>query len=98
LEESVKIVNYAAYIEDNDRVVELRPAHRHHMDELLAAGKLVAGGPFTDGSGALFIYEVGSLAEAEELIAVDPYAIGGAFSHYELKEWDVVKSNPTLLP
>ena len=93
----MKIVNYAKYIEDHARVAELRPAHRHYMDELLAAGRLIAGGPFSDGSGALFIYEVKTPAEAADIVAADPYAIGGALAHYELNPWEVVKSNPSLL-
>jgi uncharacterized protein YciI len=68
------------------------------MSQLLAEGRLVAGGPFTDGSGALFIYETESLAAAEEIVAVDPYQIGGAFASYALSPWEVVKANPELMP
>ncbi len=50
--------------------------------ELFAEGKLAAGGPFTDGSGALFIYAADSLAAAEGIVAADPYQIGGAFASY----------------
>ena len=77
---SMKVVNYAAYISVPGRVAALRPAHREYMARLHADGRLVACGPFTDGSGALYIYETGSLAEAEEILAADPYHVGGVFA------------------
>ena len=69
----MKIVNYATYIDSQERVAALRPAHREYMTQLLAEGRLVVGGPLTDGSGALFIYETESLATAEQIVAADPY-------------------------
>ncbi len=57
----------------------------------------MAGGPFTDGSGALFIYETESLATAEAIVAADPYQVGGAFASYQLSAWEIVKANPGLI-
>jgi uncharacterized protein len=51
----VRFVNYATYAEDPQLVTQIRPTHRRYTAQLTAAGKLVAGGPFTDGSGGLFI-------------------------------------------
>jgi uncharacterized protein YciI len=93
----VKVVNHASYVSDGDKVSKHRPAHRVYMGELFAAGRLVAGGPFDDGSGALFIYQVESLAEAEDIVAADPYTTSGTFARSELKAWEVVLSNPDLL-
>jgi uncharacterized protein YciI len=45
----------------------------------------------------LFIYEVPSLDAAQAIVAADPYAIGGAFARTELKVWELVKAQPTLL-
>jgi hypothetical protein len=52
------------------------------VTQLLADGRLVAGGPFTDGSGALFIYEAASLADAEKIVADDPYRVGGLMARH----------------
>jgi uncharacterized protein YciI len=93
----MKIVNHARYVADQDKVAELRPKHREYMTELISEGKLVAGGPFTDESGALFIYEAQSLEAAEAIVAADPYLTGGAFASYELRPWEVIKANPQLL-
>jgi uncharacterized protein len=95
---SMKVVNYAAYTSVGWRVAALRPAHREYLARLHADGRLVACGPFTDGSGALYIYETGSLAEAEEILAADPYHIGGVFAGCRLSAWEIVKANPELIP
>jgi uncharacterized protein len=93
----MKIVNFATYVDDQATVTRLRPVHRQYMDRLEAAGTLVAGGPFRDGSGALFIYETPSLADADQIVAADPYSQGGAFARCVLKEWQIVKATPGLL-
>jgi uncharacterized protein YciI len=49
------------------------------------------------GSGALFIYETPSLADADQIVAADPYSQGGAFARCVLKEWQIVKATPGLL-
>jgi hypothetical protein len=95
--DGMKIVNHAKYIDSADKLASLRPAHRQYVTQLLADGRLVVGGLFTDGSGALFIYEAASLAAAEELVADDPYRVGGAFASYTLSPWDIIKANPALL-
>jgi uncharacterized protein len=94
----MKVINHAKYIDSEEKVASLRPAHRQYMSQLLAEGRLVAGGPFTDGSGALFIYETESLAAAQEIVAVNPYQVGGAFDSYTLSPWEIVKANPALIP
>jgi uncharacterized protein YciI len=92
----MKIVNFASYT-DGFTVAKLRPGHREYVGKLESEGRLVAGGPFKDGSGALFIYEVASLHEAREIVAADPYS-QGAFAECQLKEWDIVTAVPSLLP
>jgi uncharacterized protein YciI len=93
----MKVVNYATYSSMREKAAALRPAHREYMTRLHADGQLVAYGPFADGGGALLIYETGSLAIAGEILAADPYQIGGVFAGCRLGSWDVVKANPALL-
>ena len=90
----MRIINYATYVDDQQVVARIRPTHRRYMAQLTAAGKLIAGGPFADGSGALFIYEVASLDEAQALVAADPYSTDGAFANTELRAWNVVTTQP----
>jgi hypothetical protein len=94
---SMKVVNYAAYTSAPERVAALRPAHREYMTRLHADGRLVACGTFTDLSGALYIYETGSLAAAEQILADDPYQIGGVFADCRLNAWEIIKANPKLI-
>jgi uncharacterized protein len=91
----MKVVNFATYT-DGWTVAMERPAHREYVARLESEGKLVAGGPFKDGKGALFIYNVDSLDEAEQIVEADPYS-QGAFANCELKDWVVVTAVSALL-
>jgi hypothetical protein len=98
----MQVVNFATYT-DGWTVAMNRPAHRGYVAQLESQGKLIAGGPFKDGTGALFIYNVESLHEAREIVAADPYSAGaypfaaGAFAKCELKDWQVVTAVADLL-
>jgi uncharacterized protein len=94
---AMKVVNYATYASTGEKAALLRPAHREYMARLQADGRLVAYGPFADGSGALLICETSSLSTAEEILAADPYQIGGVFASCRLSTWEIVKANPSLL-
>jgi uncharacterized protein YciI len=91
----MKFVNYAKY--NSDKVASLRPVHREYTARLKAEGKLAAAGPFTDGSGALFIYEAATLEEADALMQNDPFKTGGAIASYQISPWEMVTVNVDLL-
>ena len=78
------------YVDDADRIAEVRPTHRQYLQSLLDAGKLHESGPFTDDSGALIVYIADSEADARELLANDPFTMNGVISDATLKEWKVV--------
>jgi uncharacterized protein YciI len=86
-------VKYAAiieYITDQDKVQSIRPTHREYLGTLKGQGKLAASGPFTDGSGALIIYEADSADEAEQLLRSDPFHQGGVFASWRIRPWNQV--------
>jgi hypothetical protein len=45
------------------------------------------GGPFADRSGGLITFDAASLAEAERLVADDPFPQRGLIEQSWLKEW-----------
>lgn len=85
-----KFAAVLTYIPNAGRVGEIRPSHREYLSSLLEEGKLFKSGPFTDGSGALIIYEAQDLAEAQVLLANDPFSKGGVITGVTLKEWNIV--------
>ncbi|MFB3918071.1 MAG: YciI family protein [Terriglobales bacterium] len=93
----MKYVNYVTYTTDKTKIAAHRPAHREYLSGLLKQGKLVASGPFTDDSGAMFIYEADSPEAASALVAGDPFSVNGVFQKLELKPWKLVFSNAELL-
>ena len=72
---------------NQDRIADVRPRHREYLTLLKEQGKLFASGPFEDDSGALIIYEADSQADAEALIAADPFHEVGVFQSYDMKPW-----------
>jgi len=55
-------------------IQELQKAHLANIERLAKLGKLVVAGPFGDDGivRGIFVFRVGSLAEAQELYATDP--------------------------
>ncbi|MBY0233080.1 MAG: YciI family protein [Gemmataceae bacterium] len=86
------------YIQDADKVQSVRPAHRAYLSRLLAEGKLAACGPFTDGWGALIVYEAATAEEAEALLRADPFHEAGIFVEWTIRPWNPVMANRELFP
>ncbi len=93
----MKFASHIDYAADAAKIAALRPEHRAYLSELFKQGKLLAAGPFTDDSGALFVYEAASLEEALKLVADDPFAIGGVFTRVVTKPWKLVFVNAEAL-
>src|SRR5262249_52425713 len=83
-----RLMKFAAtieYLQDKARVERSRPAHRQYLLSLRDRGQLAASGPFTDGSGALIIYEAATREEAEKLMQGDPFHQNGIFVRWDLR-------------
>lgn len=68
---------------------EQRQQHLNHLAALKSRGILFASGRFKDGSGGLYILEVGSLDEAKSTASLDPYVKHGV-RRCTVKEWERV--------
>ena len=86
------------YIQDKDKINEIRPTHRQYLLSLLEKGHLVASGPFLDDYGALIIYEAPSVEEAEKLLESDPFHAAKIFVKWTIRPWKPVMANASLLP
>jgi uncharacterized protein YciI len=94
-------MKYAAiieYLNDPEKVQSLRPVHRQYLAQLLERGQLTVAGPFTDGTGALIVYETASADEAETLLHGDPFHKNGIFLKYVLRPWNPVFANREAFP
>lgn len=88
-----------AKIEDKELRDSLFAGHFSNMDKLAAEGKLVAAGPFEDNASqyrGLFLFDVRSVAEAEELVRGDPTVTSGIFVT-EMYQWYGSAALPLLL-
>lgn len=67
---------------------EIQMAHLSNINRMAEQGKLILAGPFFDNGDlrGIYIFNVKSIAEAEELTNTDPAIIAGVLV-MELKEW-----------
>lgn len=70
--------------------MEARPRHLAFIEQHKAQVKIA--GPFlgedgTTMTGSLLVIEAGSLAEARDFAARDPYALAGLFASVEIRPW-----------
>ncbi|HEY1152042.1 MAG TPA: YciI family protein [Pseudoduganella sp.] len=97
----LKVVNYATYVTDRNKVNASRAEHQVYADALRENGHLLTGGPLLgdDGrpSGVLLVYSAASPQEAESLVLRDPFVQQGAIERYRLDEWIDVDSDADLL-
>jgi uncharacterized protein YciI len=93
----MKFAAIAVYMPDASTIARARPAHREYLNGLIQQGKLVISGPFSDDSGGLLVYEAETAAEAEKLVAEDPFATQGVFVSWEIRPWNVIFVNRELL-
>jgi len=93
----MKIAAIVQYTPDASLIAKVRPAHRQYLTSVFEQGKLVISGPFTDDRGGLMVYEAASAEDVEAIIAEDPFAKHGVFVSWELRPWNVVLVNKSLL-
>ncbi len=86
------------YDPNDPKVPIVRPPHREYLKDMFAAGKLIVSGPFTEGGGALIVYEAASQEEVAALMAADPFVKEGVFKSWVVRPWNPLFCNHTLLP
>jgi|SRR5690606_6372688 len=79
-----------------DKRMETRPAHLQFWEDNSAA--MVLAGPFLDDDGkaigSLMVVSAADKAEAEALVARDPYAVAGLFESVVVRPWNWVIKRP----
>jgi uncharacterized protein YciI len=71
--------------EATERVFAAAPKHAAYWKALALPHYL--GGPFSDRSGGLITFETDSDAEAERLVANDPFLQQGLLERHWVKRW-----------
>ncbi|MFO7446556.1 MAG: YciI family protein [Ignavibacteriaceae bacterium] len=78
--------------QDSTAAANLQKGHMDNIERLAKEGKLNVAGPFLDDGElrGIFIMDVSSKEEAEELVKTDPAVIAGRLS-YEIHPWMTAK-------
>jgi uncharacterized protein YciI len=88
-----------ARIENKELRDSLFRGHFSNMDKLAREGKLLTAGPFEDNDNqyrGLFLFDVRTVGEAEELVKGDPTVTSGIFVT-EMYQWYGTAAMPVLL-
>jgi uncharacterized protein YciI len=64
-------------------------AHADFVDALVDAGRFVMGGPFSDYSGSMSLFEGMTRDEVEARVATDPFVENGVFVVESVRAWTV---------
>ena len=64
-------------------------AHNDFVDDLRARGNFVMGGPFSDNSGSMTLFEGVTPEEAKQIVASDPFVLNDVFVLEEVREWTI---------
>lgn len=75
---------------NKDGFAKAKQAHFDYLSGLQEKGVLVAAGPFTDMSAAVYVLRADSLKEAEEAAAGDPIHVHKVRKFW-VKEWKIVR-------
>src|SRR4051812_17439219 len=63
--------------------------HAEFMNRLFEAGKIMLGGPFTDGSGAMVIVRTTTEQQAHTIFDDDPWVLQTILDRGQVKPWEV---------
>jgi uncharacterized protein YciI len=74
---------------DNERRLELRPAHRQSLAGLFEQGVLKMSGPWEDDSGALLIFATDAEG-IEKILADDPYFSAPGVKVVSVHSWNPI--------
>jgi uncharacterized protein YciI len=72
----------STYLQSPEVVDQTRPAHLEFLKDEIAAGRLLLAGRQEDGSGGMLITSDIDAADADDMVARDPYTQAGV-ANYE---------------
>jgi uncharacterized protein len=81
----VKVAVTIEYLPDKGRLQDAFQQHRGYLRTFLENGKLRAAGPFADDSGALWVLDVDTIEEAEQIVGGDPAVAAGVFVSWKIR-------------
>lgn len=76
-----------SYTDDATVIDASRAAHGAYIKQLAGDGNLKEAGAWTDGSGALLIFDVPDEAALRTILDADPYVAGGVVSAESINAW-----------
>ncbi|UJW33935.1 YciI family protein [Saccharothrix sp. AJ9571] len=71
-----------------EKYAEVRPAHRAFLADLAEKGVVALGGPLTDGTGGITLYQAEDEEALQKIIDQDPYFLEGAVAERSVRGFE----------
>jgi uncharacterized protein len=84
----MKVVAIIEYNGIKEQIHAHYEAHREYLRQFLTNEQLRAAGPFADNAGALWVLEVQTTDEAEEMVKRDPFVEAGVIVNWQIRPLD----------
>lgn len=83
----MKVAVILEYVQDKEKLKATWAVHRVYLRGFLESGRLRAAGPFADESGALWVLEVDTIEEGEEIVRGDPFVAAGVCMSWKIRSF-----------
>ena len=84
------ILEYQYVSDILEKRVPYRSEHLALAEGLEKEGKIIAAGPFSPPSGAVFLFNTNDINIINKFVEQDPYVKAKLVTSYQIKEWNVV--------
>ena len=74
------------YGEDKGKLKAMHHAHRAYLRTFLENGILRAAGPLAEDSGAIWVLDTESAAQADEIVKGDPFTAAGVIVSWRIRQ------------
>ena len=81
----MKVVAIIEYTGSREQEQATHKAHREYLRQFLTNEQLRAAGPFADDAGALWVLEVETVEEAEQIVKEDPFVEAGVIVSWKIR-------------
>ena len=81
----MKVAAILEYLADRGKVKANFAEHRAYLRTFLENGQLRAAGPFAGDAGALWVLEVETVEDAEEIVKGDPFVAAGVVVSWQIR-------------
>ena len=83
---NIKVAAIIEYTQDQGKVKDHFPAHRLYLRQFPENDQLCAAGPLAEDAGAIWVLDLDSVEDADNIVNGDPYYKAGAIVDWKIRK------------